>query len=56
MKQFIRHTKSFLAVSKRKIKQLSIWPATFTHKHRGNPPLEGQKTYLTGWFESLGTH
>ena len=32
-------------------KQLTIWPAGFTHKHRGNPPLEGQKTYLTGWFD-----
>ena len=36
-----------------KAKQLVIWPAAFTHKHRGNPPLEGQKTYLTGWFELL---
>jgi len=34
-----------------KAKQLTIWPAAFTHKHRGNPPLEGQKTYLTGWFD-----
>ena len=34
-----------------KVGQLAIWPAGFTHKHRGNPPLEGQKTYLTGWFE-----
>ena len=33
-------------------KQLTIWPAGFTHKHRGNPPLEGQKTYITGWFEA----
>ena len=31
--------------------QLVIWPAAFTHKHRGNPPLKGQKTYITGWFE-----
>jgi len=31
--------------------KLLLWPATFTHKHRGNPPLEGQKTYITGWFE-----
>ena len=35
--------------------QLVIWPAAFTHKHRGNPPLKGQKTYITGWFE-LGYH
>ena len=33
-----------------RVGQLAIWPAGFTHKHRGNPPLEGQKTYLTGWF------
>ena len=34
--------------------QLMIWPAGFTHKHRGNPPLEGQKIYLTGWFDESG--
>ena len=27
-----------------------IWPAGFTHKHRGNPPLKGEKIYLTGWL------
>ena len=27
-----------------------IWPTGFTHKHRGNPPLEGEKLYITGWF------
>jgi hypothetical protein len=27
-----------------------IWPAGFTHMHRGNPPLEGEKMYITGWF------
>jgi len=31
--------------------KLLIWPAGFTHKHRGNPPLEGRKTYITGWIE-----
>ena len=36
---------------KPKVGTLAIWPAGFTHKHRGNPPLEGQKTYLTGWFD-----
>ena len=33
--------------------KLLIWPAGFTHKHRGNPPLEGQKTYMTGWFDLI---
>ncbi len=27
-----------------------IWPASFTHTHRGNPPLDGEKYYITGWF------
>jgi len=27
-----------------------IWPAAFTHMHRGNPPLDGEKLYITGWF------
>ena len=36
---------------KPRVGQLLIWPAGFTHQLRGNPPLEGQKTYMTGWFE-----
>jgi len=36
-----------------KVGQLTMWPAGFTHKHRGNPPLEGQKTYITGWFQMV---
>ena len=27
-----------------------IWPAGFTHMHRGNPPLDGEKMYIDGWF------
>ena len=27
-----------------------IWPPGFTHKHRGNPPLKGEKFYITGWM------
>ena len=30
-----------------------IWPAHFTHMHRGNPPLKGEKYYITGWFEDV---
>ncbi len=29
-----------------------IWPAGYTHMHRGNPPLEGEKMYITGWFNA----
>jgi hypothetical protein len=27
-----------------------IWPGTYTHLHRGNPPLKRDKYVLTGWF------
>ena len=27
-----------------------MWPPGFTHLHRGNSPLVGDKTYITGWF------
>lgn len=27
-----------------------IWPAYFTHPHRGNPVISGRKTYITGWY------
>lgn len=30
---------------------LVIWPATFTHTHRGNPPLSGVKYIVTGCVE-----
>ena len=28
-----------------------IWPAGFTHTHRGNPPLSNDKYIMTGWIE-----
>lgn len=28
-----------------------IWPAAFTHCHRGNPPLSGVKYIATGWIQ-----
>ena len=30
---------------------LLIWPAGFTHTHRGNPPLSGDKYIATGWVQ-----
>tara|TARA_R100000656_G_C3905737_1_gene119782 strand:+ start:60 stop:653 length:594 start_codon:yes stop_codon:yes gene_type:complete len=30
---------------------LLIWPANYTHVHRGNPPLSHNKYILTGWIE-----
>jgi len=30
---------------------LVIWPAAFTHTHRGNPPLSNEKYIVTGWVE-----
>lgn len=28
-----------------------IWPAGFTHTHRGNPPISNEKYIVTGWLE-----
>jgi len=30
--------------------RLVIWPATYTHVHRGNPPMKGIKYIATGWI------
>lgn len=34
---------------------ICIFPAHFTHPHRGNPPISGEKYIMTGWFESIDT-
>jgi hypothetical protein len=44
----------FLYYPKRvKAKQgrLILWPAGFTHTHRGNPPMSNTKYIMTGWVE-----
>jgi hypothetical protein len=28
-----------------------LWPAGYTHTHRGDPPFSGDKYILTGWVE-----
>jgi len=31
--------------------RLVLWPASFTHMHRGNPPLKGDKYIVTSWID-----
>jgi hypothetical protein len=38
---------------KPKAGRLVIWPAGFTHAHRGNPPISNTKYILTGWLNLL---
>ena len=33
--------------------RLLIFPSGYTHTHRGNPPLSGDKYILTGWVEFI---
>ena len=44
----------FLYLSKR-VKPVTgrvlLWPAGYTHTHRGNPPLKDTKYIITGWVE-----
>jgi hypothetical protein len=30
---------------------LVMWPAVYTHTHRGNPPISNDKYIVTGWIE-----
>lgn len=44
----------FLYLSKRikpEVGTLLLFPAAFTHAHRGNPPLDAKKYIATGWIE-----
>jgi len=36
---------------KPKMGDVVIFPAAFTHTHRGNPPIGGTKYIITGWIE-----
>lgn len=33
--------------------KLLLWPAQFTHTHRGNMPISNEKYVLTGWIEYI---
>jgi hypothetical protein len=32
---------------------LVLFPAAFTHTHRGNPPLKGDKYFITSWIQFI---
>ena len=46
----------FLYLHKRlkpKAGTLIIWPSSYSHTHRGNPPLTGEKFIITGWLDLM---
>ena len=48
----------FLYQSKRvkpKAGTVVLFPSSYTHTHRGNPPLSGDKYIVTGWSEFRGS-
>lgn len=45
--EFLYQSKRFKPIKNR----LLIWPAGYTHVHRGNPPLSNDKYIVTGWIE-----
>ena len=50
--EFLHQSKRF----KQEVGQTLIWPVGFTHQHRGNPVLQGEKVYITGWFHRSATY
>ena len=44
--EFLHQSRKIEPIERRTL----LWPAGFTHMHRGNPPLKGEKIYITGWF------
>jgi hypothetical protein len=47
--EFLYQSKRYKPVKGRVL----IWPAGFTHVHRGNPPLSGEKYIATSWLENI---
>ena len=39
---------------KAKTGRVAIWPAGFTHTHRGNPPISNEKYIINGWLNMVG--
>ena len=55
LKSWKQHIKPLILNQSLRIKPeqgtLVLWPAGYTHIHRGNPPLSGEKYIMTGWLE-----